>query len=54
MILRPRYIAAYSGAACTGLGVGPTRIDHVIGVAKTYTTRVGEGPFPTELFDETG
>jgi adenylosuccinate synthase len=43
-----------SGAACTGLGVGPTRIDHVIGVAKTYTTRVGEGPFPTELFDETG
>ena len=43
-----------AGAACTGLGVGPTRIDHVIGVAKTYTTRVGEGPFPTELFDETG
>jgi adenylosuccinate synthase len=43
-----------AGAACTGAGVGPTRIDHVIGVAKTYTTRVGEGPFPTELFDETG
>jgi len=43
-----------AGAACTGIGVGPTRIDHVIGVAKTYTTRVGEGPFPTELFDETG
>src|SRR5450830_934880 len=43
-----------AGAACTGTGVGPTRIDHVIGVAKTYTTRVGEGPFPTELFDETG
>ena len=43
-----------AGAACTGAGVGPTRIDHVIGVAKAYTTRVGEGPFPTELFDETG
>src|SRR5664280_2366447 len=43
-----------SGAACTGIGVGPTRIDHVIGVAKAYSTRVGEGPFPTELFDETG
>ena len=43
-----------AGAACTGIGVGPTRIDHVIGVAKTYTTRVGEGPFPTELFDEIG
>jgi adenylosuccinate synthase len=41
-----------AGAACTGAGVGPTRIDHVIGVAKTYTTRVGEGPFPTELFDD--
>ena len=43
-----------AGAACTGAGVGPTRIDHVIGVAKAYTTRVGEGPFPTELFDEVG
>jgi len=43
-----------AGAACTGAGVGPTRIDHVVGVAKTYTTRVGEGPFPTELFDEAG
>ncbi len=43
-----------AGAACTGTGVGPTRIDHVIGVAKAYTTRVGEGPFPTELFDATG
>ena len=43
-----------AGAACTGTGVGPTRIDHVIGVAKAYTTRVGEGPFPTELFDEVG
>ncbi|MEZ5126363.1 MAG: adenylosuccinate synthase [Thermoleophilia bacterium] len=43
-----------AGAACSGTGVGPTRVDHVIGVAKAYTTRVGEGPFPTELFDETG
>ncbi len=43
-----------AGAACTGTGVGPTRIDHVIGVAKAYTTRVGEGPFPTELHDEVG
>ena len=38
-----------SGGACTGAGVGPTLIDRVIGVAKAYTTRVGEGPFPTEL-----
>ena len=38
-----------AGGACTGCGVGPTRIDRVIGVAKAYTTRVGEGPFPTEL-----
>ncbi|MGO8684997.1 MAG: adenylosuccinate synthase [Thermoleophilia bacterium] len=43
-----------AGAACTGAGVGPTRIDSVIGVAKAYITRVGEGPFPTELNDETG
>ena len=43
-----------AGGACAGAGVGPTRIDHVVGVAKAYTTRVGEGPFPTELFDETG
>ena len=41
-----------AGGACTGAGVGPTRIDSVIGVAKAYTTRVGEGPFPTELFDD--
>jgi adenylosuccinate synthase len=40
-----------SGGACTGLGLGPTKIDHVMGVAKAYTTRVGNGPFPTE-FDE--
>ncbi|MBN2203830.1 MAG: adenylosuccinate synthase [Thermoleophilia bacterium] len=43
-----------AGGACTGAGVGPTRIDHVVGVAKAYTTRVGEGPFPTELFDDVG
>ncbi|MBQ4092287.1 MAG: adenylosuccinate synthase [Firmicutes bacterium] len=43
-----------AGGALTGTGVGPTKIDQVIGVAKAYTTRVGEGPFPTELFDETG
>ncbi|MBP3222662.1 MAG: adenylosuccinate synthase, partial [Actinomycetaceae bacterium] len=38
-----------AGGACTGTGVGPTRIDRVVGVAKAYITRVGEGPFPTEL-----
>ena len=38
-----------SGGVCTGVGIGPSRIDEVIGVAKAYTTRVGEGPFPTEL-----
>jgi adenylosuccinate synthase len=43
-----------AGGACTGVGVGPTRIDSVIGVAKAYTTRVGEGPFPTESFDDAG
>lgn len=43
-----------AGGACTGTGVGPTRIDRVIGIAKAYTTRVGEGPFPTELLDEAG
>lgn len=43
-----------AGGALTGAGVGPTRIDRVIGVAKAYTTRVGEGPFPTELDDEVG
>jgi adenylosuccinate synthase len=41
--------SATAGGACTGTGVGPTRIDEVIGVAKAYTTRVGNGPFPTEL-----
>lgn len=43
-----------AGGACIGAGVGPTRINRVIGVVKAYTTRVGEGPFPTELLDETG
>ncbi|OZG49213.1 adenylosuccinate synthase [Bombiscardovia coagulans] len=43
-----------AGGACTGTGVGPTKIDRVIGVAKAYITRVGEGPFPTELHDESG
>ncbi len=43
-----------AGSACTGAGVGPTRIDAVIGISKAYTTRVGEGPLPTELTDETG
>ncbi|MFT8395309.1 adenylosuccinate synthase [Propionibacterium sp.] len=43
-----------SGGACTGSGVGPTRIDRVVGIAKAYTTRVGEGPFPTELLDADG
>jgi len=40
--------------ACTGLGVAPNRIGNVIGIFKAYCTRVGSGPFPTELFDETG
>lgn len=43
-----------AGGACIGSGVGPTMIDRVIGVAKAYTTRVGEGPFPTELSGEIG
>jgi len=43
-----------AGAACIGAGVGPTEINKTIGVVKAYTTRVGEGPFPTELLDETG
>ena len=46
--------SATAGGACTGSGVGPTRIDSVIGIAKAYTTRVGEGPMPTELLDEWG
>lgn len=43
-----------AGNACNGTGFGPTHIDSVIGILKAYTTRVGEGPFPTELLDETG
>ena len=43
-----------AGGACTGAGVGPLHIDRVVGVAKAYVTRVGDGPFPTELFDEVG
>jgi adenylosuccinate synthase len=43
-----------AGSACTGAGVGPTLIDHVIGIVKAYTTRVGNGPFPTEQDNETG
>lgn len=43
-----------AGGACTGAGVGPTQIDRVIGIAKAYVTRVGAGPFPTELTDDIG
>ncbi|MCH9816161.1 MAG: adenylosuccinate synthase [Actinomycetia bacterium] len=43
-----------AGGACVGSGIGPTRIDRVIGILKAYTTRVGSGPFPTELFDADG
>jgi len=43
-----------AGGVCTGLGISPHRIDSVIGVVKAYATRVGSGPFPTEIFDETG
>jgi adenylosuccinate synthase len=43
-----------AGGVCIGAGVGPTKIDKVIGVVKAYTSRVGEGPFPTELMDEIG
>jgi adenylosuccinate synthase len=43
-----------AGGACTGCGIGPTSIDTVVGIVKAYTTRVGNGPFPTELLDESG
>ena len=43
-----------AGGCCTGLGVPPTAVDRVIGIVKAYSTRVGNGPFPTELEDETG
>ena len=45
---------ATAAGACTGSGVGPTHVDRVVAVVKAYTTRVGEGPFPTELLDESG
>lgn len=43
-----------AAAACLGTGIGPTKINKVVGVSKAYVTRVGEGPFPTELFDDIG
>jgi len=43
-----------AGGVCTGLGVGPDKINLVLGVTKAYTTRVGGGPFPTEIFDQRG
>jgi len=43
-----------AGGVCTGAGIGPTMIDSAVGIAKAYTTRVGKGPFPTELSDSTG
>lgn len=43
-----------SGGVCTGLGIAPNSIGHVFGIFKAYSTRVGGGPFPVELFDETG
>lgn len=43
-----------SGGVCTGTGIGPNLLQEIVGVSKAYTTRVGTGPFPTELFDETG
>lgn len=43
-----------AGGCCIGSGVGPTAINDIMGIFKSYTTRVGKGPFPTELFDETG
>jgi len=43
-----------AGGACCGAGIGPSNIDYVVGICKAYTTRVGGGPFPTELFDEIG
>jgi adenylosuccinate synthase len=46
--------SATAGGACTGSGIPPMRLDRVIGIVKAYTTRVGEGPFPTELHDDAG
>src|SRR6476620_6636414 len=45
---------ATAGGACTGSGIPPTRVERVIAILKAYSTRVGEGPFPTELFDDAG
>ena len=46
--------SATAGGACTGSGIPPTRVDGVVAILKAYTTRVGEGPFPTELHDDMG
>ncbi|MEV4669373.1 adenylosuccinate synthase [Microbacterium saperdae] len=46
--------SATAGGAATGAGVGPGALDRIVGIVKAYTTRVGSGPFPTELFDEQG
>jgi len=43
-----------AGGACTGSGIGPRDLDYILGITKAYTTRVGAGPFPTELFDDVG
>lgn len=43
-----------AGGACTGSGIGPRNLDYILGITKAYTTRVGAGPFPTELFDDVG
>lgn len=43
-----------AGGVCTGSGIGPRDVDYVLGITKAYTTRVGHGPFPTELFDDSG
>ena len=51
---RRQFILGSCGAACCGSGVGPTVIDDVLGITKAYTTRVGNGPFPTELADDVG
>jgi adenylosuccinate synthase len=46
--------SATAGGAATGSGIGPARLERIIGIVKAYTTRVGSGPFPTELFDDNG
>ena len=46
--------SATAGGAATGAGIGPNRLDRIVGIVKAYTTRVGSGPFPTELFDQQG